>query len=157
MDSTNIISTPNFDKINPISCINGKLRKLHKLINTSYMDIYKPYGLRGSMVSILFVIGKRKGISQKDVAEALLLDQSTMSRDLKKLVHKGWVIINKSSDSRKSALSLSKNGCLLLEEIAPLWHELHTKVSLLLGSFNIHTIDNITTAIRTNQKNLKAQ
>lgn len=132
------------------------MRKLHRLINAVYMDLYKPYGLRGSMVSILFIIGKRKGINQKDIADALILDQSTMSRDLKKLVNKGWVTVNKGVDPRKSELALSKEGCILLEEISPLWHELHTKVEGILGSFNIQNIDNITEAIRSNLSDLKA-
>lgn len=119
------------------------------------MDIYKPFDMRGSMVSILFIIGKRKGISQKDVADALILDQSTMSRDLKKLMNKGWVIINKGADPRISELSLSKEGCLLLEEISPLWHALHTKVESVLGKFNIQHIDNITEALRVNIEELK--
>lgn len=119
------------------------------------MDLYKPYELRGSMVSILFIIGKKKGINQKDIADALILDQSTMSRDLKKLVSKGWVVINKGDDTRVSELSLSKEGCLLLEEISPLWHTLHSKVELLLGSFNIQNIDKITEAISSNMSQLK--
>lgn len=154
--SKNIIPTPHFDEINPANCVNAKLRKLHRIINAAYMDIYKPFGLRGSMVSILFIIGKRKGINQKDVAEALILDQSTMSRDLGKLVSKGWVTITKGADPRISELSLSKDGCLLLEEISPLWHALHTKVESILGSFNIQHIDNITEAIRSNIIELKS-
>ena len=43
------------------------------------------------MLSILFIIGKKKHINQKSVADALVLDQSTISRDLKKLIQKGWV------------------------------------------------------------------
>lgn len=156
MPKSNIIATPNFDKINPLQCVNAKLRKLHRIINSAYMDLYKPYDLKGSMVSILFIIGKRKGISQKAIAVALILDQSTMSRDLKKLVNKGWVKINKGKDPRQSELSLTKEGCLLLEEVAPLWHRLHTKVETLLGTFNIQHIDNITEAIKTNLFELRS-
>jgi len=119
------------------------------------MNKFKPFGLRGSMVSILFIIGKRKGINQKSIADALVLDQSTMSRDLKKLVNKGWVIIKKGADPRQSQLELTKEGCLLLEEVSPLWAELHHKVEGILGSFNIQHIDNITEAIKTNLEGLK--
>ena len=107
------------------------------------------------MVSILFIIGKRKGINQKSIAEALVLDQSTMSRDLKKLVGKGWVKIKKGADSRQSELELTREGCLLLEQISPLWSELHHKVEGLLGQFSIQQIDNITEAIKTNLDELK--
>jgi len=146
----NSIPTPNFDEIHPLTCINGKLRKLHKLINTAYKNAYKPFDLRGSMVSILFVIGKRRGISQKEIATTLLLDESTMSRDLQKLVKRGLVQINKNTGTAKSAAELTKEGCLLLEEIAPIWHQLHQKVATILGAFNIQQIDAITAAIRIN-------
>jgi len=43
----------------------------------------------------------------------------------------------------------------LIKEISPIWHELHTKVESLLGSFNIQHIDNITEAIKTNIDELK--
>lgn len=72
------------------------------------MDAYKPFGLKGSMVSILFIIGKRKGISQKELSDALILDQSTMSRDLKKLVAKGWVVVNKGDDLENQSYLLQK-------------------------------------------------
>ena len=119
------------------------------------MNKFKSFGLRGSMVSILFIIGKRKGINQKSIADALVLDQSTMSRDLKKLVNNGWVKIKKGEDPRQSQLELTKEGCELLEEVSPLWHELHTKVEGILGSFNIQQIDNITEAIKANLDDLK--
>lgn len=137
-------------------CINGKLRKLHRLINSAYMVQFKPFGLKGSMVSILFIIGKNKGINQKSIADFLILDQSTMSRDLKKLVNKGWVAIYKGEDPRQSKLELTKEGCLLLEEITPLWSKIHTKVEHILGSYNIQNIDNITNAIRENMEDLKS-
>ena len=81
-------SSPNFDRIDLRTCLNAKLRKLHRIINAAYMSNLKPFGLRGSMLSILFIIGKRPGVNQKVIADMLILDQSTMSRDLKKLVEK---------------------------------------------------------------------
>ena len=148
--------TPNFDRIQPQTCVNGKLRRLHRLINSAYMEKFKPFGLRGSMVSILFIIGKQKSIHQKAIAERLVLDQSTMSRDLKKLIDKGWVVKNKGEDSRYSALEMTPAGYALLEEIAPIWEQLHHKVEHILGQFNIQHIDVLIAAIQKNLLDLKA-
>lgn len=153
--SNNKIPTPNFDRINPSECINAKLRRLHRLINTAYQAKINEFGLRGSMLSILFIIGKKPGINQKNVANALVLDQSTMSRDLKKLVKQGWVEIRKGEDSRYSELFLTNDGYQLLEEITPIWEALHQKVEGILGSFNIQQIDTITIAIKKNLDDLK--
>lgn len=120
------------------------------------MEKFKPYGIQGSMLSILFIIGKQSTINQKKLADMLVLDPSTMSRDVKKLSTKGWVQINKGDDPRNSELSITPKGYLLIEEIAPIWEALHTKVHALLGNFSIQQIDSITEAISLETENLKA-
>ena len=91
MKKSNLVESPNFDKIDPRQCINAKLRKLHRLINAAYQEKIKPFELRGSMLSILFIIGKIPKINQKQIADQLVLDASTMSRDIGYLIKKGWV------------------------------------------------------------------
>ena len=149
------MQTPNFDKINPLLCINAKLRRLHRLLNAAYQSKIKPFGLRGSMLSILFIIGKRQHINQKAIADRLVLDASTMSRDLKKLVAKGWVKVSKGQDSRNSELELTAEGYQLLEEVTPVWEELHKKVEAILGKHNILQIDHLITAISENLEEIK--
>ena len=150
------IATPNFDRINPATCVNAKIRRLHRKINAIYMEKFKPYGIQGSMLSILFIIGKQSTINQKTLADLLVLDPSTMSRDVKKLVSKGWVKVSKGEDTRSSELSITVAGCLLLEEIAPIWEKLHNKVSELLGNFSVQQIDVITEVISRETAGLRA-
>lgn len=149
------MNTPNFDRIDPRVCINAKLRKLHRLLNSAYQRKINPFGLRGSMLSILFIIGKQEGVNQKMIADSLVLDQSTMSRDLKKLVQKGWVVISKGTDSRNSQLALTGAGYQLLEEITPVWEALQAKIAKLLGDYNIQQIDQIIVAIKANLDDIK--
>ncbi len=147
-------ATPNFDRINPAFCFNGKLRKLHRLVNTAYMAKLKPYGIRGSMLSILFIVGKRKHINQKTIAEMLVLDASTMSRDLKKLREKGYVISSRGQDSRNVMLELTDEGKAFLEEVIPIWEELHNRMEQVLGLHNIRQIDNLIEAVKSNMEYL---
>ena len=149
------MDTPNFDRIKPQLCINAKLRKLHRLLNSAYQSKINPFGLRGSMLSILFIIGKKKHINQKHIADALVLDQSTISRDLKKLIQKGWVKKSTGLDSRNAELELTDAGHQLLEEVAPIWEALHQKVETILGAYNIQQIDQIIGAISTNLSKIK--
>lgn len=147
--------TPNFDRINPTNCINAKLRKLHRMLNNIYMEKFKPYGIQGSMLSILFIIGKNEQVNQKILAEKLVLDPSTMSRDIKKLEGKGWLSVSKGEDPRNSVLNITPKGYELLEEIAPVWEGLHLKVEALLGSFSIQQIDGVMAAISSQTQELR--
>lgn len=135
------METPNFDRINPIECVNGKVKRLHRTVDAIYQSVLKPFGLKGSMLSMLFVIGKRGGINQKSLAVQLVLDQSTVSRNIKKFEEKGWLRIYKGKDPRSSTLELTDNGFLLLEEIVPVWEQVHERVTKQLGQFNIHQLD----------------
>jgi DNA-binding MarR family transcriptional regulator len=149
------IDTPNFDSISPTACVNAKLRKLHRLLNSIYMEKFKPYGIQGSMLSILFIIGKKEGINQKTLAETLVLDPSTMSRDISKLEKKGWIATSKGEDPRNNLLHITNEGYLLLEEVSPIWAQLHQKVQSLLGSFSIQQIDGVMTAIGSQKEFLR--
>jgi len=120
-----------------------------------YEARFKQFGLQGSMLSILFIIGKRKDINQKSIADLLVLDQSTLSRDLKKLVNKGWIKISKADDERHSVLEITKSGYKLLNQVAPIWHQLQLSVETILGSSNIEQIDIITNTLKANIEKLK--
>lgn len=106
-------------------------------------------------MSILFIIGKNKGVNQKVIADALVLDQSTMSRDIKKLADKGLISKHPDVDPRIWRLALTIKGCELLEVISPIWNELHQKVTALLGEYNVQNIDLIIQAIQQNVDGLK--
>lgn len=141
-------ATPRFDNIQPTGCVNAKLRRLHRMLNQHYQKAYKPFGLQGTMVPIMFMVGKNPGINQKTVASRLVLDPSTMSRDIQMLHKKGWLTVNKGADPRHSELYVTTEGYKVLEKVAPVWQELHSKTSALLGTFNIQLIDQLITAIQ---------
>ncbi len=149
------MKTPKFDSIQPQFCINAKMRKLHRLINMAYQKKIRAFGLRGSMLSILFIIGKQTEIHQKTIAEMLVLDPSTMSRDLKKLMHQGLISIEKGQDPRYSNLKLTDAGKQLLEEISPVWEALQHKLQHILGDFDIQQIDELTKSVKENLNYLK--
>ncbi|GEM_PF-617204 len=130
----------NFDQIEPTACVNAKVRRLHRLLNKPYQDLIKPYGLKGSMLSILFMIGKAH-VNQKAIAERLVLDQSTMSRDLKKLESMGFIQIAKGRDQRHSNLRITESGYELLEEVSPRWSALHQRMTEAIGAENLFALD----------------
>lgn len=136
------LSTPQFDSIQPQFCINSKLRRLYKIADGIYQRELSEFGLKGSMLPILFEIGKNPGVSQKQIAEYLVLDQSTVSRDVRKMESKGWVVlITSEEDSRIAEITLTKKGALFLEEIVPVWKDIHHRVIEHLGVYNTQNID----------------
>ncbi len=148
--------TPRFDSIDPTICLNAKLRRLHRLLNGVYQARIRPYGLRGSMLSILFIIGKSPRVLQKDLSERLVLDESTISRDIGRLMKEGWVGRRASKDDGRSYdLFVTDSGYQLLEEVTPVWIELQQSVERLLGQHLIKHIDIISQAIEAGANQLQ--
>ena len=135
-----------FKEIQPKHCVNAKIRRLHRLLNEPYQSLIKPYGLKGSMLSILFMIGKQN-TNQKRIAKQLVLDESTMSRDLKKLEAIGFINRKRGEDARNIQLKITENGLELLNEIAPKWAVLHDHVSAAIGPERLTTLDSILTTL----------
>lgn len=85
----------------------------------------------------------------------LILDPSTMSRDLKKLESRKLVHVEKGEDLRNSKLSLSTKGYELLEVVSPIWLSIHEKVTRFIGEYQIQVIEQITLGLQSNLRQLK--
>lgn len=144
-----------FDEIAPQYCVNARIRRLHRTIDGAYQQMMRPYSLRGSMLSILFIVGKRQNTNQKTLSTMLVLDESTISRDLKKLIERGLISYSVGSDNRNKELELTSNGVLLVNEIAPQWNRLHQLFENVLGEEHNKMIDEITERIKTGVEQLK--
>ncbi|SOE23634.1 DNA-binding transcriptional regulator, MarR family [Spirosomataceae bacterium TFI 002] len=147
------MQTPNFDAIDPSICINGKMKRLQRLVNNRYQEFLEPYGMKGSILSILFIIGKKPGINQKQISENLILDASTMSRDIKMLASKGYIEKERDNiDKRNTIFFLSTEGKAFLEEIVPHWQRAHDEMNTFLDKSSISTIDQVISTLKAAQQ-----
>ena len=131
-----------FNQIQPQLCVNAKVRRLHRLLNGPHQDLIRPYGLKGSMLSILFMIGK-SNINQKKIAQQMVLDESTMSRDLKKLESLGFIDRARGVDARHVTLRITETGHSLLDDVSPKWAALHEKVAIAIGDELLESLNKL--------------
>ena len=151
-------NTPNFDALDPRVCVNGKVRKLARLVAAIYDSMLRPHGLQGSQLSILFVVGKLQPISQKAICERMFIEQSTMSRDVKRLIDKGYIALERhASDARAANLSLPEAGRRFVEQMVPVWQQTHDKVMAVLGTFQVQQLDGLIAALSANLEALRSQ
>lgn len=139
---------PIMETINPQLCINSKLRKLARMTTHIYERNFKEFELRSSQVSILLMIGKMGSTNQKEVADFLFIDYSTMSRDLNKLKDREIIQITKGADARYSLLELTGNGRDLMNRLVPVWNRTNDELTATIGSYSVGNINMITAAMR---------
>jgi DNA-binding MarR family transcriptional regulator len=129
-------------------CIGFRVRLLGRVVTGLYDDALRPHGVRVSQLTILVATGWRGQIRPTDLAEALEMDKSTVSRDIKRLIKQGWLEQVPGSDGRSHYLRLTDAGEALLEKITPAWREAQNKVTALLGEQSVHAISRAVDGLR---------
>ncbi|HNN60125.1 MAG TPA: MarR family winged helix-turn-helix transcriptional regulator, partial [Leptospiraceae bacterium] len=68
-----------------------------------------------------------------DLASGLGMDRTTLSKNLRPMVHRKLIQFESQKDRRKKALVLTKAGYTMLEKCTPLWEEAQDSVQKMLG------------------------
>ena len=112
-------------------CYNSRIKMLHRMISSFYDSALKPYELTGNQFTLLLFIAKMKTTNQRKIADMLIINFSTVSRDLNKLHNADWVIITKDKDARNTNISLSAKGIALLATVLPVWEKANNEINSL--------------------------
>jgi len=123
----------------PISEIAGctclRLRKAARCATQIYDRCLEPTGLTITQFGLLAHLFLRAGISIGELAEALVMDPTTLTRNLRPLERRGHVRIKASkNDRRRREVVLTAGGRAVFEAAAPLWREAQTRVAAALGA-----------------------
>jgi DNA-binding MarR family transcriptional regulator len=116
------------------NCACTSLRKTTRSITQFYDRMLRPAGLRCTQLSLLSQISGRGTITFGELGERLLMDQTTVTRNVDNLKKLGYVsITNCENDARKKYITISAAGAQKLAEAAPLWREAHARITQGLG------------------------
>jgi len=132
-------------------CIGFRLRLLCRVVTGLYDDALRPHGLRVSQLSILTAVGKLGQGRPSDLARVLHMDRSTVSRDVERLLDRGWLEQSPGEDGRSHLLCLTEAGHALLEKVLPAWREAQDQVVALLGEQAVATITAAVEDLRAQQ------
>lgn len=96
--------------LKPQGCTNLKLRQLMRRVAQRYDAEVGQVGLKGTQYSLLSYVIKLGPIRPVDLAEAMNVDASTLSRNLKPLVAAGWVTQEAGADARSRLVQATDAG-----------------------------------------------
>jgi DNA-binding MarR family transcriptional regulator len=90
--------------------------------------------LKGTQFTLLNAIFLNPSITITQLADLLLLNRTTLNRNLKPLERQGLVQTSPGKDQRTRVLKLTQEGSSLLQSALPLWLEAQTGVVETLGA-----------------------
>jgi DNA-binding MarR family transcriptional regulator len=116
------------------TCACFNLRKAARAATQLYDAALGPSGLRATQVSVLVALALHERVPLGRLAETLIMDRTTLTRNLRPLEKQGWVAGERGPDRRERYIVLTRAGRAVLERALPLWHEVQSRVAAALGA-----------------------
>lgn len=120
-------------KIQPQGCTNLKLRQFMRRMSQYYDAELARAGLKTTQYSLLSYVDKLGLVRPVDLAAALKMDASTLTRNLRPLVDAGWVVVAAGGDARSRLVSLTPAGREKRAEAKRCWKVAQEGINRLLG------------------------
>lgn len=122
------------DTMKVTNCTCANLRKATRIVTQIYDAALKPTGLRTTQFTLLTTVQKMGELPMNHLAEALGMERTTLTRNLKPLVSKGFIEIEHESDRRIRRVRLSEEGEKILKEAHPSWEIAQATIVKSLGT-----------------------
>lgn len=118
-------------------CACLRLRGAARSLTRDYDAELRSAGLKLSQLSVLVAVALfgDGGAAMKPLAEAIAMDRTTLTRNLRPLIDAGWLTLRPSAtDGRSRSATLTESGAELLEQALPLWKRAQASARKRLGA-----------------------
>lgn len=106
-----------------------KPSKKTRVVTQLYDKLLQPTGLKVTQYSMLAHIDLQQAVSISRLGEILLLDQTTVTRNINLLKQYGYVELKRDPhDARTKNIMLTEKGLEKLHEAAPIWKTIQDKI-----------------------------
>lgn len=117
----------------PQGCSNFKLRQMLRRVSQLYDQELAKAGLKTTQFSLLSHVLKLGPIRPGDLAQAMTMDASTLTRNLKPLIAAGWVDLAAGADGRSRLVTITDAGRDKRAEAQRHWRAAQESLNQRLG------------------------
>lgn len=114
-------------------CTLRHLRMATRVVTQLYDEILKPTGLRGTQLHVLIATALLGPVTIIHLAEVLVMDRTTLTRNLKPLEGQGLIRAAPGDDQRTREVTLTPHGKEALAQAIPFWEQAQARVVDELG------------------------
>jgi DNA-binding MarR family transcriptional regulator len=120
--------------VKPQGCTNMKLRQLMRRVAQLYDAEVGKTGLRGTQYSLLSHVVKLGPVRPVDLARAMKVDASTLTRNLRPLLDAGLLAMEPGPDARSRLVSATAPGREKRQEAQRRWRVAQESLNARLGT-----------------------
>jgi DNA-binding MarR family transcriptional regulator len=124
-----------------LGCTCAKLRRLTRRITAVYDRELAVVGLRVTQYSLMANLRSQAGaagVALTELADRMDMDRTTLTRNLRPLVDRGWAeLVAGEHDARVRLARLTPAGKVLLQQARPHWKRAQDEVTTTLGQAQV--------------------
>ncbi len=124
-------------------CLATRVRQLSRIVTRVYDDAMRPLGITASQYTLLAQLASRDGITAVEIGQELDIEKSTLSRNLKRLLALGHIIMDPPAGRRGRGLHLTQKGRDVLREAYPVWQDAQQRATVAMGHESREVLDGL--------------
>jgi DNA-binding MarR family transcriptional regulator len=114
-----------------------RVRQASRVLAKLYDDELAPFGLRSSQLPVLAAAALfgDAGVTMSNLAQAVLMDRTTLTRSVRPLERAGLLRVARSpEDARTKIVVITRAGERTIESIFPVWERVLKQIKKRLGA-----------------------
>jgi len=120
-----------------LPCYCGSIRQASRVVTQMYDKALKPSGVKITQFGILRLLKYFPGLTTGEMAEALVMDSTTLTRTLKIIQDSKWIESTPGEDRRERHWSLTDEGRARLQEAEPLWKNAQKEFTAMMNDVDL--------------------
>ncbi len=125
------------------SCLATRVRQLSRIVTRVYDDAMRPLGITASQYTLLAQLAARDSITAVEIGHDLDIEKSTLSRNLKRLLALGHIIMDPPAGRRGRGLHLTPKGQAVLKDAYPIWLAAQGRAVGIMGEDSRSVLDGL--------------
>lgn len=98
-----------------------------------YDDELRGVGLRSTQYSLLRLVNRTGQVRQRDLGDLSMLDETTLTRNLRPLIDSEWIAIDAGQDRREKLIRITDAGVATLKLALPAWERAQKRMQAVIS------------------------
>jgi len=129
------------------SCLSMALRQAARSLTQRYDTAFSGSGIRSTQFSLLVALAQAPSVPMSRLADALVMDRTTLTRNLAPLMRRGLIQESGADDKRVRSYALTARGQHLLTRALPEWKSAQAQVLRSLSKDDAEQLRRILRAV----------
>jgi DNA-binding MarR family transcriptional regulator len=146
---------PKLSVLKTENCACFNVRKTARVLTQEYDQFITPSGLKTTQFTALAVIDRLGPIMITDLAKAMEIERTSLTRNLKLIEKNGFIKTRPGEDARSRIVELTEAGGEKLEEAQVLWKNIQSRIVKNFGEERFAFLRDELAALRSAVQSIK--